>query len=368
MDSVTQILLGAAVGEAVLGRRVGRRALVWGGVCGLFPDLDVLVPLGDAVKDFTYHRGVSHSLFVLAVLTPLFVRLILLAHPQTAVHRIRWFALVYLAFATHVLLDALTVYGTQIFWPLPTPPVMGSTIFIIDPAYSVPLLAGVLAAFLFPRGATGRRVNAVCLGLSTLYLVWTVGAKLQVNETARASLARQGIPHERVLTVPSPFNTILWRVLAMDDTGYYEGFYSLLDDGDEGMHFRRYESRPELIKPVAGHWPVKRLQWFTHGFYDVSIEGDDVVITDLRMGMEPGYVFRFKVAEFEDGRIRPAETRRVPSRPRLEQLRWVWERIWRPVPVPDWAHRTQPSQIPWKTAGAEPPFNDDPLTHGCDDG
>jgi inner membrane protein len=335
MDSVTQILLGAAVGEAAMGRQVGRRALLWGGVCGLFPDLDVLVPLGDAVKDFTYHRGASHSLFVLAALTPLFVALILKLHPHTAVYRRRWAVLVYLAFATHVLLDCFTVYGTQIFWPIATPPVMWSTIFIIDPAYTLPLLAGVLAALFIPRsGAGGWRINLVCLGLSTLYLAWTVGARVHVTETARASLARQGIAAERVLTVPSPFNTVLWRVLAMDETGYHEGFYSLLDDGRE-IRFRRYDSRPALLASVSGHWPVKRLQWFTHGFYAVSGEGGDIVITDLRMGLEPTYVFRFKVAERVDGRIRPRDSRRVASRPRLDQLRWVWQRIWQPdVPEP----------------------------------
>ena len=132
MDTITQIALGAAVGEATLGRQVGRRAMLWGGICGLFPDLDVLVPLGDAVKNFTYHRGPSHSLFVLAALTPLFVYVILKLYPQTARFRIRWYALVYLAFATHVLLDCLTVYGTQILWPLSTPPVMWSTISIIS--------------------------------------------------------------------------------------------------------------------------------------------------------------------------------------------------------------------------------------------
>ena len=146
MDSITQIALGAAVGEVVLGRQVGRRAMLWGGICGLFPDLDLLVPLNDAVKEFTYHRGPSHSLFVLAALTPLFVWLILKLHRHTVQSRNRWYGLVFLVFATHVLLDCFTVYGTQIFWPLKTPPIMWSTIFIIDPAYSLPLLIGVLAA------------------------------------------------------------------------------------------------------------------------------------------------------------------------------------------------------------------------------
>ncbi len=95
MDSLTQLTLGAAVGEAVLGRQVGHRAALWGALLGTLPDLDVLVPLGDAVRDFTYHRGASHSLFVPAALTPLVVWLILKIHPQIRPLRGRWAVLVY---------------------------------------------------------------------------------------------------------------------------------------------------------------------------------------------------------------------------------------------------------------------------------
>ena len=71
MDSVTQLAYGAAVGEAVLGSKVGRKALLWGGVLGTLPDLDVLIPLGGPVEDFVYHRGFSHSFFLLALVSPL---------------------------------------------------------------------------------------------------------------------------------------------------------------------------------------------------------------------------------------------------------------------------------------------------------
>ena len=81
MDSVTQMVLGAAVGEAVIGRRVGRKAALWGAVLGTAPDLDVFVPMADAVRDFTYHRSFSHSLIILAVITPLLAWLIMKLHP-----------------------------------------------------------------------------------------------------------------------------------------------------------------------------------------------------------------------------------------------------------------------------------------------
>jgi len=335
MDSVTQILLGAAVGEAVLGRRVGRRAILWGGLCGLLPDLDVLIPYADTVKSFTFHRGFSHSIFVLTALTPLFVWLILKFHPTTRAYRWGWFKLVFLAFVTHILLDGLTVYGTQILWPLPTPPVMWSTIFIIDPAYSIPLFAGMVAAVVMSRKiGRGHRIAAICLAVSTLYLTWSIGAKLYVEQTARDALARQNIAYQKVLTVPTAFNTVLWRVLVMDDGGYYEGFYSLLDK-ERNVRFERYPSNEELLESLDAHWPVKRLRWFTHGFYAVQQHDAAVIFTDLRMGMEPVYYFRFKVAE--TGNPHPVHTQaaRISTPRDTRQLFWIWKRILSPGPVPN---------------------------------
>jgi len=328
MDTVTQIGLGAAVGEAVLGRQIGRRALMWGGICGLLPDLDVLVPLGDAVRNFTYHRGPSHSLFVLAAMTPLMVHWVLKIHPQTARYRVRWLCLVFLALVTHVLLDCLTVYGTQIFWPLSTPPVMGSTLFIIDPAYSLPLLAGVLAAAILSRRTQrGHTVNAVCLALSSVYLLWSIGAKIHVEDLARESLRRQGIGYSALLTTPTAFNTLLWRVLVMTGEGYAEGYVSLLDRPRD-IRMAHHPANRHLLEGLEDHWPVQRLQWFTHGFYAVQQLGKDIVMTDLRMGMEPDYTFRFRVAAAGNPHPVPDAGRRLKGPRNAQVLAWIWQRIW----------------------------------------
>ena len=64
MDSLTQIVLGAAVGEAVLGRKVGNKAMLWGAIAGTIPDLDVFIKLfADPITSTELHRGISHSLF-----------------------------------------------------------------------------------------------------------------------------------------------------------------------------------------------------------------------------------------------------------------------------------------------------------------
>lgn len=71
MDSLTQITLGAAVGEVVLGRKVGNRAMVWGAIAGTLPDLDVFAnAVTDEISALAYHRAFTHSI-TFAVVTPL---------------------------------------------------------------------------------------------------------------------------------------------------------------------------------------------------------------------------------------------------------------------------------------------------------
>lgn len=70
MDSLTQITLGAAVGEAVLGRKVGNRAMLWGAIAGTIPDLDVFSNLvTDEISALAFHRAFTHSL-AFALLAP----------------------------------------------------------------------------------------------------------------------------------------------------------------------------------------------------------------------------------------------------------------------------------------------------------
>jgi inner membrane protein len=64
MDSITQITLGAAVGELVLGRKLGNRAMMWGAIAGTIPDLDIIANLFmEPIPALAVHRGISHSIF-----------------------------------------------------------------------------------------------------------------------------------------------------------------------------------------------------------------------------------------------------------------------------------------------------------------
>ncbi len=253
MDSLTHIALGAAVGTAVLGRKVGARAALWGAVCGTLPDLDVLVPYGDPVRDFTFHRAESHSLFWLSVVSPFLAWIIARLQRSAGASFREWWLLTWLALVTHPLLDSFTVYGTQLLLPFSDYPIGTGSVFIIDPLYTVPLIVGVVAALRLRTVAPDRamRWNAAGLALSTLYLGWGLAAQAHVEGVVHRTLAATPLAHSRALVTPAPFNTLLWRVVVMDEGGYREGYYSLLDDSPY-VQFERHASDPTPARAAAG--------------------------------------------------------------------------------------------------------------------
>lgn len=70
MDSITQIVLGAAVAEACLGKKIGNKAMVWGAIAGTIPDLDVLSNIFmSPIDGLSFHIGPAHSAFNLLILS-----------------------------------------------------------------------------------------------------------------------------------------------------------------------------------------------------------------------------------------------------------------------------------------------------------
>lgn len=108
MDSLTQIVLGAAVGEVVMGRKLGNRAMVWGAVSGTIPDLDILAYLFmDDIEALAVHRGLSHSIFF-ALLFPWFIGWITNEIYKSPIYQKRWFRWVGLAIGITIF----TLIGT----------------------------------------------------------------------------------------------------------------------------------------------------------------------------------------------------------------------------------------------------------------
>lgn len=311
MDSLTQITLGAAVGEAVAGREGRAKAPLWGAFFGTLPDLDVLAdPVLTEAQALLFHRGPSHSLLFALVLAPLVGWGLSRLHEDGPSGR-RWTVMVGAVLLTHIGLDCLTVYGTQVFWPFSRTPVLFGTIFIIDPLYTVPLAAGLLTALWWTPTARRRRLaNYAGLAVSSAYLLVTVANKAHVNGIFTSALQSQDLPAERVLTKPTAFNNLLWMGLSEGEDAFYVGYYSLLDD-DEQVAFRAVPKNHQLLGAAADNPFVDRLRWFSRGYYTVRRAPDGTLtIQDVRFGRSDAgltqdgeYIFNFRLLRDEDGTI-----------------------------------------------------------------
>ena len=341
MDSVTQAVLGAGIQGALLGRVQGRRALIYGAALATVPDLDVLMRYPDPVSLMTYHRGFSHSIFVLTGLAALLTWLIRKYWPQAPYSGRRLFLTLWLVLVTHPVLDAFTVYGTQLFWPLALIPESWAAIFIIDPVYTVPQLAAVLFAIGFGMTLTARRLLAAALVFSTAYLGFGLAGRISAEDRVREAMQGQGIAVSELRAVPMPFNTLVWRVIAKTADGhYYESVNSLFDR--EPPEWLRQPLNLDVAQALADVPLHQRLRWFTDDWLRYDVIGDVLVVTDLRMGMAGHYTFRFKMAErAADGQWRAVTPSSWPSeRGGWAELKLVLARILDahpPLPLAQWS-------------------------------
>jgi len=335
MDSLTQLALGAAVSVAVMHRRSAPwKAALWGGVAGTLPDLDVFIDHGDPILNMVLHRAETHALFWLGLFSlPLGWVAARLSGERSQWRR--WWLAMALALLTHPLLDAMTVYGTQLGLPFSDHPFGLGSVFIIDPLVTLPLLVGVIWALVGRGSARALRANLVGLGLACAYLGWSALAQHHVREQALASLAGQGIAAERVLVTPAPFNTLLWRVVAVAGDDFHEGFHSLLD-APGPMHFDRFARGAALDAEMGRHDGTQRIRDFSHGLYKLHEAGSRVIVTDLRMGQQPNYVFAFAVAERSSAPRPLPQAVAVGGRADVGRaLAWLWPRMWgQPLPPP----------------------------------
>lgn len=327
MDSLTQIALGGAVGYAVMGRKVGKKAALYGAAFGTLPDLDVFISYDGPIEDFTYHRSATHSLLIHLFVTPVLAWLMTLIHPATKIHFKSWSWMIFAVLSTHAFLDSATVYGTQLLWPLTEHPFSFSSLFIIDPLYTLPLLIGWIIALAASSTSSFSHLS-VRYGLivSSVYLLWSFIAKWHIDALNYRAFESAGIQPEVYVSTPAPFTTLLWRSVAIDDGQYYEVFTSIFDQSNE-VTFDRYTQNDELLNDISNEWDVQRLKWFTKGAYGVKQEGNDILISDIRMGIEQSYVFTFKVASILEGKAQPVPVEQLPRRPELDDMPLIWQRI-----------------------------------------
>lgn len=306
MDSITQIVLGAAVGEAVLGSKVGNKAMLYGAIAGTIPDLDILSShFTDTVTALEIHRGFTHSIVFSVLFAPIFGWLV--SRYEKYKDFKGWSWLFFWALLTHSILDAFTTWGTQLFWPLDIR-VAVKTVFVIDPLYTVPFLAFLILTMFQKRNSKKRRFyNTMGLVVSSVYLGLALLLKWAAFSKFEAALKEQKIVYTQIDTRPSPLNTVLWSANVKTDDAFLLGHYSFFDTNP--IAFVHYPKNHHLIGDLVKNEKIQRMISISKGWFTIIQQDNTLYYNDLRFGLlslDPAaqnFVFQYSIHSDGVGRI-----------------------------------------------------------------
>lgn len=302
MDTVTQAVLGAAVGQAFYSQKLGRRAILWGVAAGTLPDLDMIpISFMGPWAMFLHHRGLTHALWFGPVVgvalgyavwrwygrkykpPPLEEN-----HPGGPGMLKHWIGLFVLALFTHPLLDIFTSYGTQILAPFSNHRFALHGVAIIDPLYTFILVAALVIGFIArQRSRFAVTAASVALVLTTAYLFYG----LFLNERAKSEVQRQlqeeGLFDAEVHCYPTLFQLYLRRAVVRTQGEVRVGMITMWKPGP--IAWRSFhEPEHELIDKFRESGPGRIFEWFALGETVATLkklpDGCEVRLHDLRYG------------------------------------------------------------------------------------
>ena len=289
MDSVSQFVLGASIGEVVLGKKLGNKAMLWGGIAGTIPDLDVITrPFLDIVEEVAFHRSISHSILLFLFLAPFLGYLLQRFSKNNQVTFWEWTHLFFWGFFTHALLDCFTTWGTQLFWPLKER-IAWKTIFVVDPVYTLPFIV-VLILIAFKRKDSYKRrvLNYSVLAFTTTYLLFTVLNKSLVNEKFSKMAQEDGLEVQNLDSRPAPLQNILWTANVETRDAFHIYYYSWFDNQTQSGY--SIPKNHHLLQAYEADDRISMLKEISEGFYTIQKTEKGIIFNDLRFGQTIGWI------------------------------------------------------------------------------
>ncbi|MEZ5057636.1 MAG: metal-dependent hydrolase [Saprospiraceae bacterium] len=284
MDSITQAVLGAAIGRACLGKVKGNKAALTGAIIATIPDLDVLLYLiYSPFEMLSIHRGYSHALIVLSFLSFLVAYLLsrLRIFKNESFSRLLFFS--WLTLVTHALLDAFTAYGTQLFLPFSNERFGFDSINVVDPVYTLPMLLGLgMSIGWFGKKWKTAKWNYFGLVISTVYLLSTLGVKQHIEQRFKTYCRQEKILPKEMLTMPVGIGNLRWYGVAKTQDSIFLKPIHLFNPEEGSLNgFRINETLLEKLSPEQR----QVMKWFSKGFYTVRELDGSLKVYNLQVDM-----------------------------------------------------------------------------------
>ncbi|MDR0724857.1 MAG: metal-dependent hydrolase [Prevotellaceae bacterium] len=289
MDSLTHILTGAAIGQMFSEKNdKSRRPLVWGAIAGSIPDLDAIVqPFISQENSMLFHRGISHSLLLWALCSPLLALLLNKIGKGDKRSYFKWLKISVTAWLSHIVLDLFNTYGTGIFEPFSHARISYDAVNVIDLFYLIPILTmSVFCVFYLKNYVKKVLLASAVVTFSAIYIAVSVFIKISMENTAEMQCAKQNIRTARIISSPLPISNLAWKIVAETDDGHYVGTY--YGFWKNYTPFRYIPKNMQLENELNAYDNFRKLKQFTKNCYALEQKDGQIFMTDLRFtSLEP---------------------------------------------------------------------------------
>lgn len=322
MDSVTHVVLGACIGEALEGKKLGRRAMLWGAAIQSLPDIDFVASFWMSTSsNLLAHRGFTHSILFAVIMAPLLALVAERIHRPHNVPLKKWILFFGIEISVHLLLDCCNAYGTGLFEPFSHARVSLNAIFVADPLFSIGPAISFIVLLLVKRRYIARRIFWWRFGVitSSLYLSYCLINKINIDRDTRFILKKQNIVYNKYFTTPTALNSWLWYIVVGDDTGFYIGYRSVFDSKKE-ITFHYFQKNDTLLANLSDMEDLQKLKRFSGGFYTAEKWNETIVFNDLRFGQIIGWKDPNEKFVFHYFLQRPLENELVVQRGRFAKM------------------------------------------------
>ncbi|HHU62894.1 MAG TPA: metal-dependent hydrolase [Clostridiales bacterium] len=157
MDPVSHGIVGAAIGSLSGGSLNLSNPYLVGSVIGaVIPDGDIILRLKGNYSYLKNHRGASHSLFGLAVISALLTCVLIKIYSgYNFISLMFW---VFMGGLSHSLTDMLNSYGVQLFWPKTKKKFSLSLLMLVD----LPLIICSILVIIYRHNIKGIYIIIAC--------------------------------------------------------------------------------------------------------------------------------------------------------------------------------------------------------------
>jgi len=335
MDSVSHMLIGAAIGETLLGKKIGRWGILLGAIAKSVPDFDLFYTgLSDPRAYMCEHRAHTHSLFIEALYAiPIAWLLVKLFKQKVSFKRMLVFMLACLW--GHSLLDWCTNFGTQLLLPFTNENYSLNSLAIIDLLFTIPMLLMILIAVFYRKNEARRnKLARATLIYCCMYLGLTFVNKAQAEYIVQESISKNNIPVTDHMTNPTMLNNVLWYSVASNDSTLFVGEFSLLHR-QNSITWHSYPRHQHLMQQCKSKKDVAILKWFGDPYTIAQTNADTLNVYAVKFGrtnmqeseLQKTFVFHYKLYQKNGQEMMGMEQANEKNMNMKEGFVDLWERI-----------------------------------------